>query len=264
MKVVGYLRVSTEEQARDGVSMETQEEKIRGYCRLYDLDLVEVVKDPGASAKTLNRTGLRRVLAMLEAGEVEGVVIPALDRITRNVQDWTMLIDRYFGEKCAWKLMSVGERIDTRTAAGRMVLNILVVVAQWQREYVVERTSEVLAGLRERGKQTGTVPYGYDPHPDDVGLDHSKRDGVRLLRNEPEQLVIARIVEWRGDGMSLSQIAGKLNDLEIPTKTRKGPWRHTTVASILAVADRPPNLKVPDGREEDGGSEPPLDQRATA
>lgn len=85
MKVVGYVRVSTEEQATQGVSLQAQEAKLRQYCDLYGHDLAEVVIDAGQSAKTLNRPGLAKVLASLEAGEVEGVVILKLDRLTRTI-----------------------------------------------------------------------------------------------------------------------------------------------------------------------------------
>src|SRR4051794_7553353 len=98
MRVIGYVRVSTDEQARDGVSLAAQIEKVGAYARLYDLELVDIVTDAGASAKTLDRPGFARVLAMLDAGEVDGVVVVKLDRLTRSVADLATLLDGYFGE----------------------------------------------------------------------------------------------------------------------------------------------------------------------
>src|SRR5262245_308121 len=86
-RVVGYVRVSSEHQADQGVSLQAQEEKIRQYCTLYDLDLVDIVVDAGVSAKTLQREGLQKALAMLENGHADGVVVVKLDRLTRNVAD---------------------------------------------------------------------------------------------------------------------------------------------------------------------------------
>src|SRR5262245_9845331 len=98
MRVIGYIRVSTEEQATAGVSLSAQAEKVRAYCALYDLTLLEVVEDAGASAKTLERPGLQRALSALRRGEADGVVVAKLDRLTRSVADMATLIDAHFGE----------------------------------------------------------------------------------------------------------------------------------------------------------------------
>src|SRR3989442_11690 len=121
-KVVGYCRVSTDTQADHGVSLQAQEEKIRQYCTLYNLELVTVVVDAGASAKTLRREGLQRVLSMLTHGHAEGIIVVKLDRLTRSVSDLGSLIGDYFS---TYALMSVCEQIDTRSASGRLVLNVL-------------------------------------------------------------------------------------------------------------------------------------------
>src|SRR5579871_930657 len=109
MKVVGLTRVSTEEQAREGVSLAAQRSKIEAYCKLYDLELVELIEDAGQSAKSLKRPGLQKALAMLRKGEAQGLVICKLDRLSRNVADWNTLIDQYFGEKAGKQLFSVAD-----------------------------------------------------------------------------------------------------------------------------------------------------------
>src|SRR5256885_12778554 len=161
MRVIGYIRVSTDEQATNGVSLAAQEQKVRAYCALYDLELVELIHDPGASAKTLDREGLSRALAALDRGEVDGLVVAKLDRLTRSVVDMATLVNEYFGERAGKSLFSVADAIDTRTAAGRMVLNILVSVSQWERETIGERTRDALRHQRTVGEVYGPTPLGY-------------------------------------------------------------------------------------------------------
>ena len=93
-KVVGYIRVSTSDQADFGVSLAAQREKIEQYAALYDLELVEIIEDAGQSAKSLNRAGLQKALAMLKTGKAEGLLVAKLDRLTRSVKDLGALIDR--------------------------------------------------------------------------------------------------------------------------------------------------------------------------
>ena len=152
MKVIAYCRVSTEEQATQSVSIQAQEAKVRQYCDLYGHDLAEVVIDAGQSAKSLNRPGLARVLAALEAGEVEGVVILKLDRLTRSVRDLGNLLETYFTKNA---LLSVMEQTDTSTAGGRFVLNLLISVSQWEREVIGERTSCALQHKKSLGIKLG-------------------------------------------------------------------------------------------------------------
>ena len=150
-KTIAYIRVSTDKQADKGVSLEAQEDKARAYAGLYDLELVEVIVDAGESAKTLNRPGLQRALSMLKTGKAEALLVVKLDRLTRSVKDLGTLIETYFAPGKA-ALMSVGEQIDTRSAAGRLVLNILASVSQWEREIIGERTSVAIKHKQSKGE----------------------------------------------------------------------------------------------------------------
>jgi site-specific DNA recombinase len=114
---------------------------------------VEVVVDAGISAKSLERPGLARALRMLENGEASGILVTKLDRLTRSVKDLGHLIERYFGARFA--LLSVTDSIDTRSAGGRLVLNVLASVSQWERELASERTSEALQHLKAQGRKLG-------------------------------------------------------------------------------------------------------------
>lgn len=223
MRVVGYVRVSSEDQARDGVSLDAQREKVRLFAELHGLDLAEVVTDAGASAKTLDRPGLSRVLAMLDAGEAAGVVVFKLDRLTRNLGDWSGLIDRYFGERAGRSLMSVSESIDTRTAGGRMVLNIFMTIAQWERETIVERTRGAMAFKRSRGERgSGRLPYG----------SRLADDGRTLIPAPEETEAAAEAAALQAAGWSLRRIAAELDRRGVPTKAGR-PWSHTSVVSLL-------------------------------
>ena len=138
-RTIAYLRVSTERQADRGVSLDAQRAKVNAYAELYDLELAEVIVDAGEGAKSLKRPGLQRALGMLERREAEALLIVKLDRLTRSVVDLGSLVERYFAPGKA-ALLSVGEQIDTRSAAGRLVLNVLASVSQWEREAIGKPT----------------------------------------------------------------------------------------------------------------------------
>ena len=223
MRVVGYIRVSSEDQARDGVSLDAQREKVRLFAELHGLDLAEVVTDAAVSAKTLDRPGLSRVLAMLDAGEVGGVIVWKLDRLTRHLGDWSHLIDHYFGEQAGRSLMSVSESIDTRTAAGRMVLNIMMTVAQWERETIVERTRSAMQFKRSRGERISRrLPYGA----------RLADDGRTLIAAPDETAAAAEAAALQAAGWSLRRIAAELARRGVPTKTGC-PWTFSGVRSLL-------------------------------
>jgi DNA invertase Pin-like site-specific DNA recombinase len=225
MKVVGYIRVSTEEQAVNGQSLDAQRAKLQAYAGLYDLELVDIIVDAGVSAKSLNRPGLQDALAKLRRGEADGLVIAKLDRLTRSVGDWQALIDDYFGDKAGKQLFSVADSIDTRTAAGRLVLNVLLSVAQWERETIAERTRDALQHKIHKGERCGKVRFGFA----------LADDGKTLLPVAAEQEAIQLMHELRTAGQTLRDIAAELNRRGIQTKEGK-PWKHTTVTGILARA----------------------------
>jgi site-specific DNA recombinase len=224
MRVNGYVRVSTEEQGRDGFSLGAQEAKIRAYCALYELDLVKLISDPGFSGKSLDRPGMAEVLADLRRrkGGVDGVVIAKLDRLTRSIGDWDDLIHEFFAGRNSKQLFSVGDSIDTRTAAGQLVLNVLMSVAQWERQVIGERTSDALQAKIRRGERVGRIRFGYDLGP----------DGKTLLPNELEQEAIRRMQEWKAQGKTYRDLVKLVEALGIDTKDG-GVWRPATIRQIL-------------------------------
>ncbi len=198
-RAVGYIRVSTEKQSDKGVSLDAQQAKLRAYAELYDLELVDVVVDAAQSAKTLERPGLQKALGMLKSGQAEALIIIKLDRLTRNVADLGALLKNYFAED-KWALMSVTEQIDTRTAGGRLVLNVLTSVSQWEREVIGERTRDALRHKQAMGEYIGgRIPYGY------------RIDGTVLVEDAGEQAVIVEARQLRNSGLSLRAIAANLD-----------------------------------------------------
>jgi len=198
---VGYARVSTDMQADQGISLDAQVAKIRAYCGLHDLELVAVLEETG-SGKSLERPLLQQALGMLRAGEADALLVVKLDRLTRALRDLLELIESYFQD---YSLLSVAEHIDTRTAAGRLMLNLLTVVAQWERETIGERTSFALAHLASLGCWTGTrPPYGWHAGPADA-------EGRRRLEPDmDEQAVILDAIELRSRGNTLRSVAAEL------------------------------------------------------
>jgi site-specific DNA recombinase len=217
-KIVGYVRVSTDEQASAGVSLDAQEARLRAYAKAMNLELDEMVLDAGASAKTLRRSGMTRILEGVRGGTIGTVIAIKLDRLTRSTRDLADLLDLFQNADAA--LISVSESLDTSSAAGRMVVNMLGVVSQWEREAIAERTSFALAHKRSQRKAYGTVPFGY------VRIE----DRLEPLLNEQEAL--AEMQRLDTAGASLRQIAATLNERGIRPH-RGACWYASNVRAVL-------------------------------
>ena len=219
---IGYVRVSTAGQAEDGISLEAQAAKIRAYCELNGLQLLRIESDDGISGKRAdNRPALQRTLDAIRSGEAGAIVVYSLSRLTRSVAD----LDRFAR---AFDLHSVSEKIDTSSAAGRMLVNLLGVVGQWEREATAERTAAALAHKRSKGEKTGgAVPYGFE----------RGADGVSLEPEASEQEIIEDIRRQKASGASLCAIARSLNERGITAKAG-GIWFPQTVKNAIRNADR--------------------------
>lgn len=223
MKTIGYVRVSTGEQGDSGLSIENQIEKISAYCKAYNLDLAETIVDVD-SGKNLKRPGVQRLIQMCKSKECEAVVIYKLDRITRNQRDLHDLVYSVFIEN-GIQFKSMQESFDTSTAVGRMVLNLLGVIIQWEREAISERTKEALDVLKKQGRRAGEIPYGFD-------LNNGK-----LVPNRWEQSQLEYIARLRANGFSYKQISDKLNLQSIPPKKGR-KWFPMSVMQICKRASK--------------------------
>ncbi len=161
-RLIGYLRVSSEEQAREGVSLEAQEDRIRAYVIAQDAELLGIERDNGTSGKTppAKRAGLSRALQAVRDGEADGIVALRLDRISRSVRDVLDLAED--AERCGWRLVAVNEALDTGTPTGRFTLTILAALAQLEREQIAARTRETLGQVAREGRvRSHRLPFGW-------------------------------------------------------------------------------------------------------
>ena len=196
-KVVGYVRCSTIEQGEEGLSLEVQENRIKAYCTAKEWNLVRIYRDKGQSGSNLDRPGLQTLIEELTNDGIDAVVILKLDRLTRSVRDLGTLIDDFFQ---GIALTSVEESLDSQSASGLMVMRMLSVVSQWERETISERTSSALRYKQSIGEYVGRVPYGFQ-----VG-----EDG-KLIELPEEMAIIRKIKRDRSKGKSIRWIAAKYN-----------------------------------------------------
>jgi site-specific DNA recombinase len=224
---VGYIRVSTHEQAHEGVSLDAQRDKLRSYCKGMGIKLVEVFADEGISGGTMERPGLQDALRVLERGRANTLVVVKLDRLTRSVKDLCMLVEDYFS-KDRYDLISLCGMVNTHTAAGRLMMMNVANYAQYERELISERTREARQHMKAQGVRLGVSSYGYR---------HSQNlddNGRRIL--EPvaaEQEVIRQMAAWHAEGHQMKTIASMLKEKGIPAR-RGGEWHATVISMLLA------------------------------
>jgi site-specific DNA recombinase len=198
-RAIGYIRVSTDRQSEHGVSLDAQAEKIRAMATVQGSDLVDIIVDGGESGKSLQRPGMDRLLELVEARRIDTVIVAKLDRLTRSVTDLGELLERF--QRKGVSLCSVSESLDTGTAAGRLVLNVMASVSQWEREAIGERTRDALRHKRAQGQRAGNVPYGF----------RLAEDAKTLLPEAGEQDALSIIRDCREAGFSFAETAEELN-----------------------------------------------------
>lgn len=218
IKAIGYVRVSTEEQAKEGLSIDAQIAKINAYATLNDMDLVDVIVDAGKSAKNTKRDGLQALLRRIETGEAACVVTCKLDRLSRRVVDTLTLIERI--EAAGAGFHSIAERVDTKSAIGKFFLCITASYAEMERNIVGERVSEVLAYKKTQGEWVGSVPYGFQVQD------------KKLVPADEHKHAVQLVSKLRQEGKTLRAIAGELNRLSIPAP-RGGNWHASSVKHLL-------------------------------
>jgi site-specific DNA recombinase len=219
--VAVYARCSTEDQTRHGVTLPAQVERLEAYCAaMRPGEEVRVIVDEGVSAKSLERPALKALLADVRRGLVRTVVTLKLDRLTRSVRDLADLLDLF--EKYGVPLCSLTESLDTSTASGRLMLNLLASVSQWEREAIAERTSFALAHKRRNGSVYGPVPFGY------------RRIGAKLAVDDDQQALLARIREMRDAGSSIRKVCAWLNNNGVKTPRGCSRWFPNTLHQVLS------------------------------
>ena len=208
-RVLGYLRVSTGEQAESGAGLDAQRATIQAEADRRGWH-VEYVVDAGNSGATLSRPALSEALGRLDRGDVGILVAAKLDRVSRSVADFAGLLDR--SRSAHWSLVLLDLGVDTSTPSGELVANMIAASAQYERRLISQRTTEALAA--------------------------KKAQGVRLGR--PSQLppeIVERIVRERAAGRRLRVIAEGLTAGGVPTARGGAKWSTSTVQAVLNGQD---------------------------
>ena len=216
---IGYIRVSTSMQATDGVSLDAQRAKIEAWCELNDYTLKAIHIDAGISGKRMkNRPALQSALSDCEKGTA--LVVYSLSRLSRSIRDTLDISDNL--AKIEADLVSLSEKIDTTSAAGKMVFRMLSVMAQFESDQISERVTMGMQHKKDQGGRVGTIPYGKK----------LADDGDSLIEDESERLIIDAIMTMRDSGLSLRNIVIRLEKQGYVSRSGK-PFQLTQVARIV-------------------------------
>ena len=202
--VIGYLRVSTEEQARSGLGLEAQRSRILDEADRRSWHVTWIVDD-GYTAANLNRPGITDTLSSLRSGEADAVVVSKLDRLSRSLLDFAALTE--LARKEGWAVIALDLGVDMTTPAGEMLANVLASFAQYERRLISQRTKDALSALRASGRKLGRP---------------------RVV----SAATAASIGRWVGSGCSLTAIAAHLNATGVPTAHGGRQWYPSTVRAV--------------------------------
>ncbi len=237
-RLVGYVRVSTEEQARDGLSLGAQRERLAAYAVAQGAELVSVEADNGLSGATPpdRRPGLTRALATVRRGKADGIAVVKLDRLSRSTRHVLDLLDA--SQKGRWRLISVEESLDTRTAVGEFTTTILAGLAQMERKLVGERTREAMRQIAREGRvRSGRLPFGYRTEANPTSVRAVAGDRSSLVEHTEEQRLLMQILGLRALGLGARRITRELNATGPHPRTGRA-WTASTVHKLLGTAER--------------------------
>lgn len=205
MNVIGYLRVSTDQQEH-GIEAQRAAIDIEAQRRGWTVTWLE---DAGRSGRTLDRPAVQQALSMLERGEASALAVSKLDRLTRSVHDFSGLLKRANDQ--GWGLITLDLGVDTTTPAGKLVANVMAAVAEWERDMISLRTREGLAAAKAKGVHVGR-PSAQDP------------------------AVVRRIRRMRARGMTYRAIADRLNADAVPLPGGGARWHGASARSAAQGA----------------------------
>lgn len=217
-KAAIYTRVSTEDQAKEGFSLDAQLEKLRSYCKARDWEIAGEYIDDGYSGRNVKRPAYNKMIE--EINKWDALLVIKMDRIHRNSKNFMMMME--YLKKEGKEFVSMTESLDTSTAMGRFVMDIIQRIAQLESEQIGER---VYIGMEQKAKTNGgilgfNIPYGYD------------YTNGKLIINQNESENVKNIFQNYLNGISMKKIAGELNSKSVPTKLNK-KWGIQTVSLIL-------------------------------
>ncbi len=212
-----YMRVSTEDQAREGFSLPEQKERLESFCKFKGYEIIDYYEDAGISAKTGNhRPEFERLKNDIKAKKVNTIVALKLDRITRSIYDWENLMT-FLDENDAY-LDCVNDEINTTSANGKMISRLLMSVSQNEIERTSERTKIGMAGAIKQGHIPHVAPLGYKHENKKLVIDYTTKD------------IVIRIFDLYYNGMSYKKISNLLNKEKVLGKDN---WRDSTIVGII-------------------------------
>lgn len=206
LTVIGYVRVSTDEQLDSGAGLEAQRRAIRNECARRGWVLTAIHEDVASGRAVAGRNGLKAAVAALDGRQAAALVVAKLDRLSRSLLDFAALMER--ARKAKWALVALDIGVDTTTPSGEMMANVLAVFAQFERRLIGQRTREALAVKRSQGVRLGRPP---------------------TLSNA----TLRRIGRHRARGGTLAAIAASLNRDGVPTAHGGRRWHVSSVQSAL-------------------------------
>jgi len=216
-QAIGYVRVSTDQQADEGVSLEAQKSKIAAWCELNDYELVGVYEDAGISGKNITkRPGLNEALNLVKPDMA--LVVHSLSRLARSTKDCIDIAEELKANNC--DLVSLTEKIDTSSAMGEFFFTLIAALGQMERKLIGERTKAALAHKKANGEKYAPIPFGY------------KEIEGKLEAVKKETELVAEIVSKRAAGATLRSIADWLNDEGVIGK-QGGKWHASSVSYVL-------------------------------
>ncbi len=218
MRAALYVRVSTEDQANEGFSLDAQTKRLKAYCNVRGWEVNDIYRDEGFSGRNTDRPEYQRM--MIESKEWDVLLVLKMDRIHRNSVNFTLMMDEL--RKKGKEFNSVQEKFDTTTAMGRFVMDIMQRIAQLESEQIGERVK--IGMTRKAQSSTGNLGSG---HPFGYTYNHGK---LEVIDNEAD--VVREIYSLYLHGNSMSSIADTLNNRMIPAK-RSGRWNKQSVCKIL-------------------------------
>jgi len=211
--VVGYVRVSTTEQAESGAGLEAQRAAIRVEVRRRGWRLARMYEDAAASGKSMDRRpGLQEALAAVERGDATALVVAKLDRLSRSLLDFASLMER--SRRRGWQLVALDLGVDTTTPSGALMANVLASFAEFERRLIGQRTRDALAVRRSQGVKLGR------------------------FKGVPDKLAV-RVRKMHAGGQGLNEIARVLNEEGIATAQGGKRWYPSSVRSILRGGEEP-------------------------
>lgn len=207
LKLIGYSRVSTDEQALYGHGLDAQETKLKEYARKANAELTVIRESGGASGGSLDRPELMRALGKIAAREADGLVVAKLDRLSRSLMDFLLLLEWFTNAEA--KLVVLDFDLDTSTPAGRMMAQIIASFGEFERGMIAERVRAALAAARSKG-----ITIGLPAVTDQAEL-------------------ATRIRRMRERGLTYRAICEQLNAEGVPTARGAGEWRPSAIQTVL-------------------------------